>query len=89
MSEQPHWADHAACKGQDLNKFYPNPSDADAENWALAWCEICPVRAECLLVALNTELDGSDRHGIWGGKTPQQRYAMYRKESRHNGQKSA
>ena len=31
----------------------------------------------------------SDRHGIWGGLTPRQRYAMYRKESRHNGQTSA
>ena len=23
----------------------------------------------------------NDRHGIWGGKTPQQRYAMYRRQT--------
>ena len=72
-----HWSDHAACKGQDTAKFFPNPSDHEAANWALAWCEACPVRQSCLLSALSTELDGSDmKHGIWGGTTPAERYRM-------------
>lgn len=35
-------------------------------------CMACPVRGECLLYALASE----QRHGIWGGLTPEERRGL-------------
>ena len=61
------------------------------EDEAVAICRRCPVETDCLDEAMDAETyrATSDRHGIWGGKTPQQRYAMYRKEGRRNGRESS
>ena len=54
------------------------------EDEAVAICRRCPVETDCLDEAMDAETYRltSDRHGIWGGKTPQQRYAMYRSQTR-------
>lgn len=39
---------------------------------ALTFCAVCPVRIDCLYVALRT----GERHGIWGGLTPRQRNTL-------------
>ena len=85
------WRTQAACLGRDPETFFPQPADREGEDEAIAICWGCPVEADCLAEAMEAETyrPTSGRYGIWGGKTPQQRYAMYRKESRHNGQKSA
>lgn len=87
----PDWRTQAACLDRAPEIFFPRPSDRDGENEAIVICEICPVKAECLADAMAAETcrTTSRRHGIWGGKTPQQRYAMYRKEVRRRGRKSA
>lgn len=38
----------------------------------------CPVRAECLAFAMKTE-DRTNRHGVWGGKSPRERHAHAKK----------
>ena len=76
----PDWRARAACLGRDPETFFPDPADRDGEDEAVAICETCPVRTECLADAMGSETyrTTSGRHGIWGGKTPRQRYAMYR-----------
>lgn len=88
---RPDWRTQAACLDHNPELFFPHPTDHDSEDEALAICETCPARTDCLTEAMKSETyrPTSNRHGIWGGKTPQQRYMIYRKELRHNGQKSA
>lgn len=68
------WQDDAACKGMNREIFYEglNP-DKRRQNRpnviALATCQECPVRQECLNFALENE----DEWGIWGGLIPEQR----------------
>lgn len=77
----PNWRDKAACKGQDTNKFFPNPGDVEAANWALAWCKACPVVNECLKAELAVEPTSLDmRHGVYGGTLPGDRHRAYRAE---------
>ena len=87
----PNWRTRAACQGRNPETFFPHPSDRDGEDEAVAVCRRCPVETDCLDEAMDAETyrPTSDRHGIWGGKTPQQRYAMYRKEGRRNGRESS
>jgi hypothetical protein len=51
----------AACRGTDACLFFPEPGQSDAQ--AKAICAVCPVRAECLAVALAN----GERYGVWGG----------------------
>lgn len=69
------WAEHGTCvtnppPGVD---WFPN-KDADMEARAIAACETCPVRADCLDHAIAI----GERHGIWGGHTPRQRERLAR-----------
>ena len=56
-----NWRQHAACRGEDTELFYPGEHDPQLE--AKAFCRICPVRVECLEYALAENI----QHGIWGG----------------------
>jgi hypothetical protein len=53
----------------------------DALSTARAHCDVCPRRAACLKMALAVEgEDGVDyRAGVYGGMTPQQRHALYKR----------
>ena len=75
------WRDKAACKGQDTNKFFPTPGDAEGVAWALAWCKACPVVDECLQAELAVEPTSLLlRHGVYGGTLPGDRHSAYRAE---------
>jgi WhiB family redox-sensing transcriptional regulator len=65
------WHEDAACAGIDPDRFYPEPGPGITRDIAAAKrvCAGCPVRAECLAYALAHD----ERHGIWGGTTPQER----------------
>ena len=77
----PDWRDKAACKGQDTELFFPNPSDHEAAAWALAWCKACPVVTECLKAELAVEPTSLLlRHGVYGGTLPGDRHSAYRAE---------
>jgi WhiB family redox-sensing transcriptional regulator len=52
--------------------FFPASSGEEAE--ALALCDTCPVRAQCLEYALRNK----ESYGVWGGTTPEQRRRMRR-----------
>lgn len=43
---------------------------------ARALCAACPVRMECLELALRTEAETGDCHGVWGGTAPWEREAL-------------
>jgi WhiB family transcriptional regulator, redox-sensing transcriptional regulator len=61
----PTWADRAACRGADVDVFFPQgPSRA-----ARTYCATCPVRVDCLAFAMARP----DLRGIWGGLTAAQR----------------
>ncbi len=71
LDEKP-WATFASCKdAQDVTFFPQTKAEARA---ALAICEICPVREECLDHALET----NERFGVWGGMTDKERKALVR-----------
>lgn len=79
------WMKDAACTGHPVSWWFPD----NETQWmhqareALAICHRCPVQAECLQFAI----DNDDRHGIFGGTLPHERYALkhnkpLRKDSR-------
>lgn len=76
--DTPAWMLEAACAGHDPGLWFAEKGATYAE--ALAVCEGCPVRAECLEHALDAEAGahGSSRHGVWGGATPRERARLHR-----------
>jgi Transcription factor WhiB len=75
------WTDRAACRetvtSSEADLFFSPDSDDRRESFteivarevaALAVCEQCPVRAECLAFAVATRQE----HGVWGGRTETQ-----------------
>lgn len=57
------WWELAACKGMPVNTFYPGKGDEPGRRQAIAICDTCPVKRECLSDAL----EHHDLNGIWGG----------------------
>ncbi len=62
--------DQAACRNVDSATFFDAaPGDEEAERSAKRICARCPVRLECLTLALSD----SRLSGIWGGLTARER----------------
>jgi WhiB family redox-sensing transcriptional regulator len=70
----PHVLQGAACGEADLDLFYPEPGDREAEQAAKQVCAGCPVQQPCLEMALQT----GDQHAILGGTTPTERGRLRR-----------
>lgn len=70
------WTTAAACRDVDDSLFFPT-RDTTVDK-AMAVCEICPVRYECLEYALETRQE----YGVWGGKTAQERLKIRRGRNR-------
>ncbi|HTX63543.1 MAG TPA: WhiB family transcriptional regulator [Acidimicrobiales bacterium] len=69
------WRKRAACRGIDVEIFFPETEDdAESEAAAKAVCEMCPVRQACLEHALAHR----EREGIWGGATERERRRILR-----------
>lgn len=70
-------AERAACSasGLDPDAWYPASSPAEAAQReaasAIAVCAGCPVRAQCLELAMRNWTVG--QHGVWGGIVPAER----------------
>lgn len=63
------------CRTQDPELWFPVGSTGPAlmqEQEAIAYCQTCPIRQECLLNALER---GED-HGVWGGMSAADRRAL-------------
>jgi WhiB family redox-sensing transcriptional regulator len=67
------WMEHARCAETDPETFYPVGSSRAADyEPAKTICARCDVRNDCLRYALDT----NEEHGVWGGLTPDERYAL-------------
>jgi hypothetical protein len=62
-----HWSSGAECKGSGFD-FVPTTETATGLLNARKWCDICPVRDECLTTAVK-----NGWHGYWGGTTTAER----------------
>jgi WhiB family transcriptional regulator, redox-sensing transcriptional regulator len=69
------WRDEAACAGLEGVDFFPDAEDLAAIANAKAVCAGCPVAAECLTWAIDT----NQSEGIWGGHTPKERRSLRRR----------
>ena len=69
------WRERAACAGHDPELFFGTGA---AVSTAKKICRGCPVTAECLDYALAREA-GRTTHGVWGGKSADERAAILRR----------
>lgn len=81
------WQEEAACKGADINLFFP--AERGSKSYYQyeeieKYCASCPVQEECLQFAL----DNFIYNGIWGGKSANQR-RMIAKQMRNISLRSA
>jgi hypothetical protein len=70
------WKLDAACRGMGPAMFFPDKGDREAERAALAICERCEVKRECLADALQHTY--ANDYGVWGGLTRAQRNRLRR-----------
>lgn len=70
------WRVAAACRDVDLEVFFA--TDEASQQDAIAVCESCPVRAECLEHAVRHR----EPYGVWGGTREQERRRLVRARSR-------
>ncbi|ANS62678.1 regulatory protein [Streptomyces lincolnensis] len=73
-----NWRDHAACRHEDPDLFFPIGTTGPAlvqQEQAKAVCRRCPVREECLEWALDT----GQAIGVWGGTSENERRALKRR----------
>lgn len=82
---EPAWMREGACTGEGAEALWRTLENAtkEAVAKAKAVCNGCPVREECLQFELRMEqspggkpVPASFRHGVWGGKTPRERYEI-------------
>lgn len=73
--DHPRWRTDAACKGMDIDIFFPHPSGPAQFDQARVICSGCPVRVECLHDSLTSGFAWLD-DGFRGGKTPRERQEL-------------
>lgn len=66
-----NWRDRAACRDEDMNLFFPGRGQSPTE--AKKICRGCDVKDACLQLALATEEYDSDRYGVFGGMSANER----------------
>jgi WhiB family redox-sensing transcriptional regulator len=76
LREPPTWMERGACKGFDVELFFPHSGQNNQMKEVLEnFCGVCVVRTNCLNYAIDNYC-----HGIWGGTTSLQRRKL-RKEA--------
>lgn len=71
------WRKHALCRDTDPDLFFPVGTTGQALvqiDRAKDVCDECPVKADCLDFALETNQDS----GIWGGTSEEERRKLRR-----------
>lgn len=81
-SQRNRWEDSARCQGVSRTVFFPkSTAGLSARNAyqavAEAWCAKCPVRQQCLELAMDAEGSSGARYDLFGGLSPSQRAALY------------
>ena len=78
------WWSRAACQSADPELFFPvshsGPGSAQIMR-AKAICAQCSVQRECLRYALAAD----PMHGVWGGRSEEERRLMRRREQKARG----
>jgi WhiB family redox-sensing transcriptional regulator len=70
------WQLRAACRDADPELFFPiSDKQRDVIEQSRTYCRVCPVRVQCLQVALGS----GEAHGTWGGLTEWERLAVLRR----------
>ncbi|MGH2753893.1 MAG: WhiB family transcriptional regulator [Actinomycetota bacterium] len=67
MAVEKDWQERGACRGIDVDLFFPVVEHEAVE--AKAICSMCPVQSRCL----EFSIAAGERFGIWGGLTTQER----------------
>lgn len=70
------WRAAAACREVDVEVFFA--IDEVSQREAVAICETCPVRRECLEHAIANR----EQYGVWGGMREQDRKRLVRARRR-------
>ncbi|MFD9392106.1 WhiB family transcriptional regulator [Streptomyces sp. NPDC060000] len=73
-----NWREHAACRREDPDLFFPIGTSGPAllqMEQAKAVCRQCPVREACLEWAMDTD----QTLGVWGGTGENERRALKRR----------
>lgn len=74
------WQNSAKCRGQDPDLWFPEGPTAELDAMeAKRICAGCPVRQQCLDMAMGRERGRNDREGIFGGLDGKQRRYLYRR----------
>lgn len=68
------WLAKRHCTDKDDEFLFPDkPSKKKYDKTRNALCMRCPVRVQCLEEAFTFEEDKTDRFGMWGSLTPEER----------------
>ena len=70
LVRRPSWQRYAACRGQDIEEFFP--AEGSGATRTAAICARCPVAEECLAYAL----DNPGLKGVWAGTSERRRRRM-------------
>ncbi|MFF9910651.1 WhiB family transcriptional regulator [Streptomyces sp. NPDC013457] len=75
----PNWRSFAVCRDIDPDLMFPATGDISGIEAAKRICHQCPVVTSCLNATLAAEhgLGKDSRHGVAGGLSSSQRYALY------------
>lgn len=73
------WTTRAACRAADPDLFDTCCAAKTVPHDAATWCNACPVRQQCLDMAMRIEAGtaATYRFGIFGGLAPQQRADLF------------
>jgi len=74
---RPEWHDRAACKGCDVNLFFPERGGDSTQ--ARTVCAGCPVQADCA----HDAIERGERFGVWGGMSTRGRRGARLQPIRH------
>ncbi|MGW7538755.1 WhiB family transcriptional regulator [Amycolatopsis sp. NPDC054798] len=72
MGQRDEWWEQAACRDTEPGQMLVRGAQ---QRKAKAVCFGCPVRAECLIEALDNRIG----YGVWGGMTERERRALLRR----------
>ncbi|MGC1211983.1 MAG: WhiB family transcriptional regulator [Micromonospora sp.] len=74
-----------ACADADPDLFFPSSNDQPKSLEAIACCDVCAWKADCLSYALTTKQE----FGIWGGTTSAERYKILTGQKRANRERAS